>query len=318
MTGFQGQKNKNVIFLFLISVLVLSPCFMLTACDVETRVAIPIDYQLGQVTKGKDTYGSFYFYIPTQQNEQTELLVLVHGTSKDLTPEEKAEHYVTSWQDFAAEHNYLSIAPAFNQENFSSQYGDQAPSGFRGLLGKLIDAGAWILRLAAAFQNQLEIPAEQFSPYGHFAGGQFVGRFLVTHPEVVKRAVITLAAIYPQPTADVSWPFGMGELHTEIAWDETTQKRADIVPEKEKWLAVTRIPLTVIVGLHDTAELPPELVPGQKGPNRFLIARNWVQDMLAIAETNGIESNFQIDIIPGFGHIVSGILPYSQNAFLGE
>jgi hypothetical protein len=87
------------------------------------------------------------------------------------------------------------------------------------------------------------------------AGGQFVARFLVTHPEYVERAVITAAATYPQPSADVTWPFGMGELHADIEWDVDTINHVDIVPNKQKWLAATQIPLTVIVGLNDTAEL---------------------------------------------------------------
>ena len=71
---------------------------------------------------------------------------------------------------------------------------------------------------------------------------------------------------------------------------------------------------TVIVGLGDTAELPADLIPGQKGKNRFTIARNWVQDMATFAEANGLESHFQLSIVPGQGHSMSGLLPYSQEA----
>lgn len=245
-------------------------------------------------------------------------MVLIHGTPKDLTPEEKAELYVASWKDFGEEHDYILIAPAFNQENFSSRYGDHAMSGYRGLFGREIDADIWVSQLVDIFQQKTEIQSKQFSLYGHSAGGQFVGRFLVTHPEVVKRAVITSAATYPQPTNDVKWPFGMGELHADVAWDENTINHVDIVPEKEKWLDATKIPLTVIVGMNDTAELPLELIPGQKGNTRFVIARNWVQDMRKFAETNGIESNFNLELIPGIGHGMNGLIPYSQNAILSQ
>ena len=99
-------------------------------------------------------------------------------------------------------------------------------------------------------------------------------RFLVTHPEYIKKAIITSAATYPQPNPEVAWPFGLGEIHTEIEWDAETIIPVDIVPDRWTWLAATQIPLTVIVGLDDTAELPTYLIPGQKGKNRFTIARN--------------------------------------------
>ena len=159
---------------------------------------------------------------------------------------------------------------------------------------------------------------EQFYLYGHSAGGQFTGRFLVTHPESLKKAVITSAATYPQPNTEVAWPFGMGELHTDIEWDSDIIKHVDIVPDKQKWLAATQIPLTVIVGLNDTAELPSSLIPGQKGKNRYVIARNLIQDMAAFAEANGLESRFKLEIIPGKGHSMSGLIPYSQEALVSQ
>lgn len=99
-----------------------------------------------------------------------------------------------------------------------------------------------------------------------------------------------------------------------IEWDAETVNEVDIVPDDEKWLAATQVPLTVIVGLEDRAELPLSLIPGQKGRNRFTIARNWVRDMGAFAQANGFESRFRIDIIPGQGHSMVGLLPYSQEA----
>ena len=154
--------------------------------------------------------------------------------------------------------------------------------------------------------------------YGHSAGGQFVARFLVTHPETVKKAVISSAATYPQPNLEVAWPFGMGHLHANIEWDSDTSKRVEVKPDKENWLAATQIPLTVIVGLNDRAELPSSLIPGQKGKNRYVIARNWIQEMAAFAEADGLESQFKFEIIPGQGHSMIGLIPHSQEALVSE
>jgi hypothetical protein len=77
-------------------------------------------------------------------------------------------------------------------------------------------------------------------------------------------------------------------------------------------VAATQVPLTVIVGLNDTSELPP--YPGQKGKNRFAIGRNWVRDMAAFALENGRESRFRVEIVPRKGHSMAGLLPFAQRA----
>ncbi len=68
--------------------------------------------------------------------------------------------------------------------------------------------------------------------------------------------------------------------------------------------------MVVIVGLNDTSEL--SAYPRQRGKNRFTIARNWVKDMSALAEQNGLASQIEIEMIPGKGHSMSGLAEYCQ------
>ena len=244
---------------------------------------------------------------------EPEVLVLVHGTpAADETAEASSRRAIEGWLDFAESQGSILIAPVFSQEDFSSRYGDRAEGGYRGLFGREIDADDWVLRLVDAFQQSYGSGDRPFLLYGHSAGGQFVARFLVSHPDRVKRAVIASAATYPQPAAEVAWPFGMGELHTGITWDDGSIRQVDVVPDKKTWVAATQVPLTVIVGLNDTSELP--AYPGQKGKNRFTIGRNWVRDMAAFAEENGHKSRFRVEIVPGKGHSMAGLLPFAQKA----
>jgi hypothetical protein len=62
--------------------------------------------------------------------------------------------------------------------------------------------------------------------------------------------------------------------------------------------------------------LPP--YPGQKGKNRFTIGRNWVNAMGEFAQQNGLESPIQFEMIPGKGHSMTGLIPYSQKALLAK
>jgi len=300
-------------------IIVLPLIVALSACGSAPLPDPPTAHEPGQLAEVQDLFGTFYAYVPTSAPEKPEILVVVHGTPpEDTSAEADAEYYATSWIDFAEQQGYILIAPAFNQEDFSSRLGDHALSGYRGLFGREIGADEWVLRLVRAHQAAYGSPDEPFYLYGHSAGGQFTGRFLVTHPQSVKQAVITAAATYPQPNTEITWPFGMGELHADIAWDSDTTKRVDIVPDKDQWLAATQVPLTVIVGLNDTQELPASLIPGQKGHNRYIIARNWIQDMAAFAEANGLESRFKLEIIPGQGHTMSGLIPFSQRALMSQ
>jgi pimeloyl-ACP methyl ester carboxylesterase len=288
----------------------------LPAC--ERSVAPPAaDQPPGQVVEVVDAYGVYYVYLPTSRSTGADILVLVHGTPQvDQSAEASARATIGYWLDFSEAQGWILIAPAFNQENFSSRLGDHALGGYRGLFGREIGADAWVLRLVQAYQAPAGNAGQPFYLYGHSAGGQFLGRFLVAHPELVKRAVITAAATYPQLDSAVAWPYGLGELHTELAWDAETTQKIDIIPDRGKWLAATQVPLTVIVGLDDTAELP--VYPGQKGRNRFTNARRWLADMAEFARQNGLESRFELMVIPGKGHTQVGLIPYSQQALAGK
>lgn len=292
---------------------------VLAGCASVTEPAVPLNLDPGQVHEGVDRYGVFYTYIPTTLPAEPEFLAVIHGTPpKEETENWNAAYYIRNWFDFSEAHGFVQIAPVYNRDDFSSRLGDHAMSGYRGLFGREIGADAWLIRLVGAHQQALGHAEALFYLYGHSAGGQFASRFIVTHPEMVKKAVITAAATYPQPDSEIGWPFGMGDLHTQIEWDLKTINRVDVLPDPETWLAATQVPLTVIVGLNDTAVLPADLIPGQKGSDRITIAGNWVNDMTAWAAAQGVESQYKFSIIPGIDHSMSRLISFSRRAMLDE
>jgi pimeloyl-ACP methyl ester carboxylesterase len=305
--------KKRIIQILLFLLLAVGPI----SCNSETIPELTAAYETGTVTRIEDTYGTFFVYVPESGPSKPDILVLVHGTpAQSETPEETASYYVTNWLDFAEEQGIVLIAPAFSHEDFSSRKGEieDMMTGYRGLFGREIGADEWVLRIVNAYRQALGSTEGKFSLYGHSAGGQFVGRFLVTHPEMVEKAVITAAVTYPQPNPDVAWPYGMGELHTQIEWDENTIRTEDVIPDEQKWLEATQIPLTVLVGLGDMSEQLER--PGQKGPNRVMIGKNWVQDMILFAEENGLECHWKFEVVPGKGHSMFGLAPFSQEALV--
>lgn len=272
----------------------------------------------GEISGFQDTYGPYFLYRPAHLSNPPQTLVVIHGTpAKDQAAGETAFYYAQHWAPFAEENGWLLLVPAFNQADFSSRRGEisDALTGYRGLFGREIGADDWVLRLLGLGWEALDLPEAPILLYGHSAGGQYVGRFLVAHPDRVERAVISAAVTYPQPDPAVSWPYGMGSLSTEIIWEDGTTADVEIIPDPQKWLAATQVQTRVIVGLND---LEPQLQrPGQEGRVRLAISQNWVDAMAAFAAENGLESQITFEAIPGKGHSMLGLLPYCQAALTG-
>jgi pimeloyl-ACP methyl ester carboxylesterase len=290
----------------------------LTACQSQSSDTYYGIFDKGEITLNKDLYGNFYLYTPTSLGYETEILVVIHGTpAKDLSAGETALYYAENWAEFAEEKGFILLVPAFNQADFSSRKGEitDALTGYRGLFGREIGADEWILRLV----DKIQLITENNEPiylYGHSAGGQYVGRFLVTHPDQVKRGVISAAVTYPQPDPSIPWPYGMGPLSGEIVWEDGTSTEVEVLPNPETWLKATQLPVTVIVGLND---LEPQLSrPGQEGQVRPVIGKNWVEAMRVFAAEHGFESQITFEAIPGAGHSMLGLLPYTQKALITD
>ena len=304
------QYSSFSILLILFIVIIASPGCQPLVVENPQLTLTP-----GEITENQDTYGTYYLYLPTTPSDLPQSLVVIHGTpAKDLTAGETALYYAENWAPFAEEMGWLLLAPAFNQSDFSSRKGEitDALTGYRGLFGREIGADEWVLRLLGLGWEALGWEGRPFILYGHSAGGQYVGRFLVTHSERVERAVISAAVTYPQPDPAVSWPYGMGTLSSEISWEDGTTAQVEITPDQEKWLAATQVETKVIVGLND---LEPQLQrPGQEGRVRLAIGQNWVESMGEFAAENGLESQITFEAIPGKGHSMLGLLSFCQDA----
>jgi poly(3-hydroxybutyrate) depolymerase len=307
------MRIKRRFFGFLILLLVSTSLF---GCVFAGLPDPPTDHPPGEIIAAEDHYGTFFAYIPETLAADPEILVLVHGTPEEDDALSTARYYANLWSDFAAERGFILIVPAFNQEDFSSRKGDQVLGGYRGLFGRQINADEWVLRLVRAHKEAHGSSQGKFYLYGHSAGGQFVARFLVTHPETVKKAVITAAATYPYPTMDILWPYGMGELYTTLTWDSRNTFNVVITPDEETWLAATQVPVSVIVGLDDNQEQPAR--PGQQGNTRFMIGRNWVKEMCNFAAAHEVECLIRSEMIPAKGHSMTGLVPFSQAAMISE
>lgn len=269
-----------------------------------------------EVAQAQVEGGAFYYYLPSAVDADLNLLVLVHGTPvKGETAVSTAHYYLNNWRDFADKNQFILIAPAFDQLNYSSKDGQQALGGYRGLFGRTIGADQFLLNIIDAVQQANIYQADRFYLYGHSAGGQFTARFIMQHPERIKGAIISAPATYPQPTDAFKWPYGLAPLDGTLQWLAPEEETAvSITPNIEKWLTAVALPVTVIVGLDDRVYQPDRT--GQKGNSRIVIAHNWVSDIDAFAAAHGVESQIKLSIIPNQRHSSTGLMPFCQDEIL--
>ena len=281
-------------------------CLLLTFCAAAAHAQNLSDLTLerNSLATVTATHGSFAYYVPV---DPTDIAVLVHGypwpdDSRSMDQLiEHAKSYVARWQPFAAMHGLILVAPAFGSGDFA---------GYREMFGRRVDADEFLNELVDEF-------GERFIPgfdgrlflYGHSAGGQFAGRYLVTHPDRLKAVVLSAPSTYPMPDTTIEWPYGMAPtLRTaelsgsaETGKDPANAGGAEFHPDPEGWIrAATQVPIMVIVGSADTEPRSPSL--GQKGENRIERAASWIVSMQSLAKSNGGDAVISLSLIEGIGH----------------
>lgn len=272
----------------------------------------PPETQQGRITPVHTEHGSYLQYVPVSLAATPDIVVLAHGTpDKGFTAFDVAEIYIEQWTDFAEETGIVVVSIAFDQHNYGSIEGGEL-GGYRSLMGRTLGADAFAEEIVDYYRAALGIDDPRFYLYGHSAGGQFVARYAVTHPERVKGAVISAAGRYPYPTEEVAWPFGMGRLQTPFQWDaDEPEITLDVQPDPNGWVEAAGLPMVVVVGLNDTE--PQVNDPGQQGSTRLRNGSAWVRAMNDYAEANGGEGNLRFSAVPGRGHSALGIMSFCQD-----
>ena len=196
-------------------------CLSLAGCAPAATVTPPPPTpRQGQIEVVDDGVGSHVRYLPMSSGGSPPIVVLVQGTPAEDEAVDTARYYVEHWQPWAEAHGVLLIAPAFDKANFGSKHPDLVGGGYRGLFGREIGADEWVIQLVDAYQAQVGSDEDRFFLYGHSAGGWFVSRFLMTHPEQIRGAVITASVTYPHPNPDVPWPYGLGPVEATLHWSD--------------------------------------------------------------------------------------------------
>lgn len=257
----------------------------------------------GAVTVTSTQLGSWASFVPA---DPSGILVLAHGypwpddsrTAAQL--EAHARAYVERWRPFATERGLVLVAPAFGSGDFA---------GYRELFGKRVDADAFVLDLVDRYGVALVEDFDgRFYLYGHSAGGQFAGRFLVQHAGRVAGVVLSAPSTYPFPDEGVAWPYGMAAaVRDTLSGTAGSEKPADraegalFTPDTAGWgVAASRVPVRIVIGDRD--DEPRAERPGQGGNTRIDRAVAWVRAMNGLAVSRGDTGAVAIRFVPGVAH----------------
>lgn len=247
--------------------------------------------------------GDHYVFIP--EGEVDSVLVVAHGMiGKKQKASNVANKFLKRWINHAQNNQVILVVPVFDTQRFGNLKGGYG--GYRNLIGKYIQADKFVNKLVDRYAKRTKKQSNKFYLYGHSAGGQFVARYVVTHPERVIKAVISAAGRYSYPSKDSKWPYGAGEFQKKVKWADGTITKISLLPKLESYAAAAEV-LEVVVGGKDLKTQPSR--PSHIGKNRIEFAQSWAQAMNEHASDYGFQGDIKVHIVPGVGHNSSKLTP---------
>ena len=281
----------------------------------------PPEFRVGEDEKGRvvckaTAHGEYVQYVPRSVTPQFRMAVLVHGMlGRDEDAGEVAERFIRRWIPAGERLGIILLAPAFDQRNFGGYRGPGG--GYRGLFGREIGADEFVNEIVDQYKALSPKYDGRFYLYGHSAGGQFVSRYVVRHPQRIIAAVISAAGTYAFPNPDVPWADGMAPLVRSMRWEGGDEmQHIDIQPDPQGWIKAAALPITVVVGSQDTEAL--KGIGGQKGGTRLERARHWVQDMNRLAQRLDKTGRGRLVVVDGAAHSSAQLTPTCVQHLFGR
>ncbi|HBO44772.1 MAG TPA: hypothetical protein DD670_12750 [Planctomycetaceae bacterium] len=274
--------------------------------SVATQVA-PAEDTPGVVLRRAIDGNEYTVYIP--KVEPVGILVIVHGTPRpDDVIIELSERFLRRWTAFAEVNRLIAISPAFAVSDFGGRSDGLPFGGYRGLVGRTIRADELLHRIIDRHSDRIADFDGKFYLYGFSAGGQFTSRYIVTHPERIKAAIVCAAGAFAFPHPNRRWPNGMRPATATIT---ANGSRVRVTPNADGWLEAATLPVTVLVGAKDD-----ELQGSRYGKlTRVDLAKRWVDEMNRLAEESGRRGKVTFDLVDGVGHASAPLTPRTQEAF---
>jgi len=221
-----------------------------------------------------------YAYVPERAGPDVPLLVAVHGISRDAREQARA------FQAAAEAHGWVLVAPEF----LETRHGDYQRLG---RVGRGPRADRALEDLIDACAKRFDLRFGRRFLFGFSAGGQFVHRYLMAHPQRVTAAVVGAPGWYTFPDPRRAYPHGM-RVGRELPG-------VRMVPTE-----FLKTPVLVVVGSRDFQRdrslRQTAGVDRQQGQDRLERAVRWVEAMNRLALGHELPQPVQLQVIKGAGH----------------
>jgi len=270
------------------------------------------------------------YYIPENFDKRTAAyLFCIHGAGAWHRP--GAMTHIRQFRDVADRDNLVVIAPAFDCV-FNRPLDRSKDFDAKGNLKDPIVIRDWYLwdfvalltrqgeqrsdlRLLEIFEcfNRHLMRRAKFHLYGHSGGGQFVGRFILFHPEVIDRVAASSAGTFTFPRHDKDYPWGlkMDTVAARFGQQARTEGIA-LTPAEfdDKINRMLGLRLFLIAGGMETWEDHPELA--WQGKSTLDKTRNYHDALkqeharrLRASQPVPKEFPWELHILPDVGHDAS-------------
>ena len=213
------------------------------------------------------------------------LLVAVHGVRRNADEQ---------WEAFAEQALRAGchlLVPCFDAHLYPDYQRLGRPQrGYR--------ADLHLIALVAGLAAQHGFDPAELRLFGHSGGAQFVHRFVLAHPELVRRYALSAAGWYTFPDDTLDYPLG-------------TRHAPERFPRFDP-LRYLRVPGRVFVGEREHAQSPllrrGERIDAAQGRDRRDRARRWVAAMGEAARAHALPAALDLVELPGAAHSFRGLL----------
>jgi len=234
-----------------------------------------------------------YYHIPEGFDENTPIVFLFHGNSRN------AFDYRNAMLDKSEEYNFAVIVPRFTSQDFPGgdayNLGNVYEDGDNPNIAELNPESEWtfsvIEPLFDDIKNQLNSSQNSYHIVGHSAGGQFVHRFMLFKPNArFEKILVSAPGWYTTIDSNVNFPYGL----------------SNSILEDMPLDAVYGRDLTLLVGELDNNSnaggLRRNSIVDLQGTNRFDRAINFFNQAQQGAMDDSRAFNWQLEINPSADH----------------
>lgn len=236
----------------------------------------------------------YHLYVPKKGGCGAPVLVAVHGISH------RAKQQARAFKKMAEHYGIVILAPLFSRQSF--------PAYQRlGVSKKNVPLFPdQILNLMLEeVSNKTGARTERIYLFGYSAGGQFVHRYAMLHPEKVYAVAMGAPGWFTFP--DPALPFPRG-----LRIKKNTRKL------KLEPINFLRIPMAVFVGENDIQRddslKKSDKIDKQQGMTRIERARKWTDKMRVTAKTYGYETCYKYKALKACAHSFENCIEQGEMA----